>query len=69
MGQDEAHSPFSIAAPLTEVFCLGCIAQRLNRGFKFDPVAKQVVGDETANRLLKGSEGTPRRGWEEFYRV
>ena len=69
MGQDEAHSPFSVTAPLSEVFCLGCVAQRLNRSFKFDPVAKQVVGDETANRLLKGSEGTPRRGWEEFYTV
>ena len=69
MGQEEAHSPFSVTAPLSEVFCLGCIAQRLNRGFRFDPVAKQVIGDETANRLLKGSEGTPRKGWEEFYRV
>ena len=69
MGQDRAHSPFSVTAPLSEVFCLGCIAQRLNRGFKFDPAAKQVIGDETASRLLKGSEGTPRRGWEEFYRV
>ena len=69
MGQEEAHSPFSVTAPLSEVFCLGCIAQRLNRGFKFDPAAKQVIGDETASRLLKGSEGTPRRGWEEFYRV
>ena len=45
------------------------IAQRLNRSFKFDPVAKKVVGDEVAQRLLKGSEGTPRKGWEEFYRV
>jgi len=69
MGQEPANSPFSVTAPLSEVFCLGCIAQRLNRGFKFDPVAKHVVGDEAAERLLKGSEGTPRRGWEEFYRV
>ena len=49
--------------------CLGCIAQRLSRSFKFYPVAKKVVGDEVAQRLLKGSEGTPRKGWEEFYRV
>ena len=68
-GEEETRSPISVAGPLSEVFCLGCIAQRLNRGFGFDPVRKQVVGDEVANRLLKGSEGTPRRGWEEFYRV
>ena len=69
MGKDQTHSPFSVTAPLSQVFCLGCIAQRLNRGFKFDPVAKKVIGDETAQRLLKGSEGTPRKGWEEFYKV
>ena len=69
MGREETRSPFSVSAPLSEVFCLGCIAQRLNRGIKFDPVKKQVVGDEEANALLKGSKGTPRKGWEEFYRV
>jgi len=69
MGDDKTHSPFLVGAPLSEVFCLGCIAQRLNRSFKFDPVKKQVVGDEVANELLKGAKGTPRKGWEEFYRV
>ena len=69
MGREETRSPFSVTAPLSEVFCLGCIAQRLNRGFKFDPAAKQIVGDDEANALLKGSKGTPRKGWEEFYRV
>ena len=69
MGREEARSPFSVSAPLSEVFCLGCIAQRLNRGIRFDPAAKRIVGDEEADALLKGSKGTPRRGWEEFYRV
>jgi hypothetical protein len=69
MGQEKTRSPFSVAAPLSEVFCLGCIAQRLNRSIKFDPSAKRIVGDEIANRLLKGSKGTPRKGWEEFYVV
>ena len=69
MGKEETRSPFCVSSPLSEVFCLGCIAQRLNRSFKFDPVAKQIVGDEEANALLKGSKGTPRKGWEEFYRV
>ena len=69
MGRDKTHSPFSVAAPLSEVFCLGCIAQRLNRSFKFDPAKKEVVGDNVANALLKGSEGTPRKGWESYYKV
>ena len=69
MGREETRSPFSVSAPLSEVFCLGCIAQRLNRGVKFDPAKKQIVGDAEANALLKGSKGTPRKGWEEFYRV
>lgn len=69
MGREEARSPFSVAGPLSEVFCLGCIAQRLNRSFKFDPVSRKVTGDEVANALLKGSRGTPRKGWEEFYRI
>ena len=69
MGREETRSPFSVSAPLSEVFCLGCIAQRLNRSIKFDPVKKQVVGDDEANALLKGSKGTPRKGWEEFYMV
>ena len=69
MGREETRSPFSVTAPLSEVFCLGCIAQRLNRGFKFDPVKKQIIGDDEANALLKGSKGTPRKGWEQFYRV
>ena len=66
-GEDTAHSPFRIAAPLSQVFTLGCIAQRLNRGFRFDPVAKRVIGDEEANRLLDGP--APRKGWEEYFRV
>ncbi|MBE6383215.1 MAG: gfo/Idh/MocA family oxidoreductase [Lentisphaerae bacterium] len=69
LGREETRSPFSVAAPLSQVFCLGCIAQRLNRSFRFDPASKTIVGDEEANALLKGSKGTPRKGWEEFYRV
>ena len=68
-GEEKTKSPFSVSGPLAEVFCLGCIAQRLNRSFAFDPVKKQVIGDEVANALLKGAKGTPRKGWEEFYKV
>ena len=65
-GEEEAKSPFHIAAPLSEIFCLGVIAQRLNRGFRFDPVKKRAVGDAEVDALLKGP--APRRGWEEYYR-
>jgi predicted dehydrogenase len=69
MGKETTKSPFSVSAPLSEVFMLGCIAQRLNRSFKFDPVKKEVIGDEEAQALLKGSKGTPRKGWECFYKI
>jgi len=48
------------------VFCLGVAAQRLNRGFRFDPVSKRAVGDAEVDALLDGP--APRRGWEEYYR-
>ena len=67
MGEDEVHSPFSVTAPLSQVFCLGCIAQRLNRGIKFDPATKRIVGDSIADAMLKGP--APRKGWEEYYKV
>ena len=66
-GEAEARSPFSVTGPLSQIFCLGVIAQRLNRSFKFDPVKKQIVGDAEANALLKGPE--PRKGWEGYFNV
>ena len=67
LGLEKTHSPFSVSAPLSQVFCLGCIAQRLGRGFAFDPATETIPGDAEANALLKGP--APRKGWEEFYRV
>ena len=64
-GEEEAKSPFKVAAPLSQIFCLGVVAQRLNRGFKFDPVRKCAIGDAEAELLLKGPE--PRKGWGEYY--
>ena len=66
-GEMEAHSPFAVTAPLSELFCLGVAAQRLNRGFRFDPVTRRAVGDEEVNLLLDGP--APRKGWEEYYRA
>lgn len=64
-GEEEAKSPFAVTAALTELSCLGIVAQRLNRGFRFDPAKREIVGDEIANALLKGP--APRKGWEEYY--
>jgi predicted dehydrogenase len=69
MGREKTRSPFAVTGPLSEVFCLGCIAQRLNRGFRFDVASKRVIGDDEADALLKGSKGTPREGWEEYYKI
>ncbi len=66
-GEEEARSPFRVTAPLSELFCLGVVAQRLNRGFKFDPIGRKAVGDAEVSVLLKGS--APREGWEEYYSV
>lgn len=65
-GEMAVQSPFSVAAPLSQLFCLGVIAQRLGRGFAFDPAAKRIVGDDEADRLLDGP--APRTGWEAYYR-
>lgn len=66
-GEQRARSPFEVAAPLSQVFALGCIAQRLDRGFTFDAAAGAVPGDAEADFLLKGPP--PRAGWEVYYRV
>ena len=66
-GEMETLSPFSVAAPLSQVFTLACIAQRLDRGFAFDPAKKRIVGDDEADALLKGVP--PAKGWECYYKV
>ena len=63
--EDEAHSPIRVAAPLSQMFCLGVAAQRLGRGFKFDP-AKGLSDDAGVNAVLRGPE--PRKGWEDYYK-
>ena len=64
-GLEKTRSPFSIAGPLCQVFCLGVIAQKLNAKLKFDPETKQFTNSPVANLLLR--RGIPRKGWEQFY--
>jgi len=64
-GKEQVHSPFSVSAPLTQVFCLGVIAQWTGRKIEFDRETKQIVNDPIANQLLWGP--LPREGWEKYY--
>ncbi len=61
------NSSFAVSGPLTQVFMLGCIAQRLGEDLKFDAKTRQITNNERANKLLKGN--APRRGWEAFYKL
>jgi hypothetical protein len=64
-GEEKTRSPFEIAAPLSQVFVLGTIAQRLNTKIEFDRKKKQITNNATANQLLIGAP--PRKGWESYY--
>jgi len=64
-GEEKTRSSFDISGPLTQVFLLGVIAQRLGGTLKFDRKTKQITNNKIANQLLAGPP--PRPGWEEFY--
>jgi hypothetical protein len=61
------NSSFAVSGPLTQIFMLGCIAQRLGEDLKFDAKKRQITNNARANELLKGHP--PRKGWEEFYKL
>jgi len=63
-GEEEARSPFSVGGPLTQVFNLGVLSQRLGGEIKFDRQTKQITNNKVAQALL---DPAPRKGWEEFY--
>ena len=66
-GREKTRSPFEINGVLSQVFCLGVIAQRLNAQLFFDPRTKQFTNNAFANALLTGMP--PRKGWEDFYKI
>lgn len=67
MGKETCHSSFEVAGVLTQIFSLGCIAQRIGGTFHLDTKTKQITDNKRANELLKGAP--PRKGWEEFYKL
>lgn len=66
-GEEKTRSSFDVAGPLSQVFTLGVIAQRLNTKIIFDRETKQITNNPLANLLLKG--GQARKGWEEYYKL
>lgn len=67
LGKEKTRSPFEVAGPLSQVFCLGVMAQRLNIKLEFDTVKKQITNSPFANAMLAGAP--PRSGWEHYYNV
>ena len=67
MGKEECNSKFAVSGVLTQVFMLGCIAQRLGGTLTFDTERKCITNNERANDLLRGNP--PRKGWEQFYKL
>ena len=65
-GEEEARSPFAVSGPLTQVFNLGILAQRLGGTLTFDRKTKTITNHKGAQALL---DPAPRKGWEEFYRL
>jgi predicted dehydrogenase len=66
-GQEQTRSPFSIAGPLSQMFCLGVMAQWTGSKIEFDREKKIVTNNKHANDLLVGPP--PRKGWEQYYKV
>ncbi len=66
-GQEKTRSSFDITGPLSQVFCLGVIAQQLNAKLIFDPISKQITNNSLANKLLTGAE--PRKEWMYLYKL
>ncbi len=66
-GEEKCRSSFDIAGPLSQVFTLGTLAQRLNTKLVFDRKKKQITNNDLANQLLV--DVPPRKGWEEFYKL
>lgn len=65
--EEQTRSPFSIAGPLSQVFCLGVLAQWTGKTIKFDREKKIITNDKKINELLVGPP--PRKGWEQYYKV
>jgi hypothetical protein len=55
-GIEKTNSPFEIGAPLAELLCLGCIAQRFGGTLKYDAKAMKITNHAEADKMLTGPE-------------
>jgi predicted dehydrogenase len=55
----DIHSPIEEAHKSTTLVHLANASYRLGRTLKFDPAQEQVIGDDEANRMLRGSYRAP----------
>ncbi len=56
---EDIHSPIEEAHISTTLVHLANASYRLGRVLRFDPVHEQVIGDEEANRMLRGTYRAP----------
>ncbi|MFI3248115.1 MAG: Gfo/Idh/MocA family oxidoreductase [Rikenellaceae bacterium] len=66
-GKGKTNSPFSISGPLSQVFCLGVMAQRFGTKIIFDREKKMITNNPLADIMLRGD--APRPGWEQYYKI
>ncbi len=66
-GSEKTRSSFEIAGPLSQMFCLGVMAQRLNTPIMFDRETKRITNNRFADAMLAGIP--PRKEWEQYYKV
>jgi predicted dehydrogenase len=60
-GTEKTRSNFAYGGRLTELVHFGNIAMHVNRNLTLDPVARAIVSDEEATRLIAWPP--PRKGW------
>ena len=65
-GTERCRSSFDVAGPLTQIFMLGVIAQRLGGTLKFDRMTRRITNNKVANALLAPPV---RKGWKAYYKV
>lgn len=66
-GEEKARSPFEISGPLSQVFSLGVLAQRIGTKLNFDRQSERITNNSLADSLLSGP--APRPEWAQYYKV
>ena len=66
-GEEKTRSPFEIAGPLSQVFSLGVMAQKLNTKLVFERDKKIITNNKLANDLLV--DLPPRKDWKQYYKT